>query len=133
MINTYFTILNHKIYDLYFLFILCLIIFIVAVIILIISHISTISNPYNAKLTAYECGFEPYEDARNPFDIQFYILALLYLIFDIEIIYLYPWVYSILDLSIISFWTILDFIIELIIGYIYIWVLNIFSFISYYN
>ena len=52
---------------------------------LIISHVVSISNPDSEKLSAYECGFDPYEDARNNFDVRFYLIALLFLIFDLGV------------------------------------------------
>ena len=73
------------------------------------------------KLSAYECGFEPFEDARNTFDIKFYIFAILFIIFDIEVLFLLPWTVVSLYSSSFSFWVVVDFIIELVIGYIYIW------------
>lgn len=73
------------------------------------------------KLTAYECGFNPYNDARKIFDIKFYLIALLFIIFDLEAVFFFPWVLTIkLNFS-FSFWIMIDFIIELIIGFIYIW------------
>ena len=58
--------------------------------ILSLSYFIAIQNPDSEKISAYECGFEPFEDARNKFDVRFYIVAILFLIFDIEIIYLFP-------------------------------------------
>jgi NADH-quinone oxidoreductase subunit A len=55
-----------------------------------ISYALVKQNPYKEKISAYECGFEPFEDARNKFDVRFYIVAILFLIFDIEVIYLFP-------------------------------------------
>lgn len=73
------------------------------------------------KLIAYECGFNPYNDARKIFDVKFYLIALLFIIFDLEAVYFFPWVLTIkLNFS-FSFWIMIDFIIELIIGFIYIW------------
>ena len=74
------------------------------------------------KLSAYECGFEPFEDARNTFDIKFLYFCYFYLLFfDIEAVFLFPWTVVCLYSSSFSFWVVIDFIIELVIGYVYIW------------
>jgi NADH-quinone oxidoreductase subunit A len=73
------------------------------------------------KLSTYECGFEPFEDARNTFDIKFYIIAILFIIFDIEVAFLFPWAVALGYIGPFGFWIVIDFIIELVIGYIYIW------------
>lgn len=83
------------------------------------TKIST-NNPDAEKLSAYECGFEPYEDARNVFDIRFYIVAILFLIFDLETVFLFPGFISIGFLTDKGFLCMLDFILELFIGFVYI-------------
>jgi NADH-quinone oxidoreductase subunit A len=55
-----------------------------------LSYLIAIQNPDTEKMSAYECGFEPFEDARNKFDVRFYIVAILFIIFDIEVVYLFP-------------------------------------------
>ena len=64
--------------------------FILGIVIFSLSFFIAIQNPDIEKTSAYECGFEPFEDARNKFDVRFYIIAILFIIFDIEIIYLFP-------------------------------------------
>jgi NADH-quinone oxidoreductase subunit A len=78
-------------------------------------------NPEAEKLSAYECGFEPYEDARHTFDIKFCVIAILFIIFDIEIMFLIPWCVSISKLDLLGFWSMIDFLIELGIGFFYVW------------
>ena len=78
-------------------------------------------NPDTEKASAYECGFDPYEGARNAFDIRFYIVAILFIVFDLEAMFFFPWVVSISQLSSFGFWVMVDFIIELGIGFIYAW------------
>ena len=78
-------------------------------------------RPDPEKLSAYECGFEPFEDARNTFDIRFYLVAILFILFDLEACFLFPWVVSLNEISSLGFWSMLDFIIELTIGFIYAW------------
>ena len=56
-----------------------------------ISHAFSTFNPDAEKVSAYECGFDPYEDARNTFDVRFYLVAILFIIFDLEVSYLFPW------------------------------------------
>jgi len=112
---------NIKIYDFQKLFFLFLFSLLVSCLLFFISYFISKKEAYTEKLSAYECGFEPYEDARNQFDVQFYLIAIIYLIFDIETIFLYPWAIAFFDISAIGFWTIIDFISELWLGYIYIW------------
>jgi len=77
--------------------------------------------PDTEKTSAYECGFDPYEDARNVFDIRFYLVAILFLIFDLEAVYFFPWCMSLSLLNLDSLWGMADFIFELGIGLIYAW------------
>jgi NADH-quinone oxidoreductase subunit A len=92
--------------------------------ILIVSHLVSISNPDSEKLSAYECGFDPYEDARNNFDVRFYLIALLFLIFDLETIFFLPWSVSLSFLTPEGFWGMFDFILELFVGFIYAWIVG---------
>ena len=78
-------------------------------------------NPESEKLSAYECGFEPYEDTRHTFDIRFCVIAILFIIFDIEIMFLIPWSISIAKLDLLGFWSMIDFLFELGIGFFYVW------------
>jgi NADH:ubiquinone oxidoreductase subunit 3 (subunit A) len=73
------------------------------------------------KLTAYECGFNPYDDARKVFDVKFYLVAILFIIFDLEAVFVFPWVLTLNSNFSLGFWTMIEFLIELIIGFIYIW------------
>lgn len=95
-----------------------------AVILICVSFLISTSNPDTQKLSAYECGFDPYDDARNPFDIRFYILAILFLIFDLETIYFLPWSLHLSAFPLFSFSTMLDFVFELIMGFIYAWIVG---------
>lgn len=103
----------------FFLFCFCL-----SLLIISLSFFFSTSLPDTEKLSAYECGFDPYEDARNTFDIRFYILAILFLIFDLEILYFLPWSLNLSFFSLTSFLGMLDFIFELIIGLIYAWLIG---------
>jgi len=92
-----------------------------ASIILFLSFRLSIYNPDSEKLSAYECGFDPYEDARNVFDVRFYLVAILFLIFDLEAAYFFPWCVSFSFLGLDGLWGMVDFIVELLFGFIYAW------------
>lgn len=91
--------------------------FVIVSIICILSFILIKQNSYVEKLIPYECGFEPYEDTRNIFNVQFYLIALLFLVFDLESLYLYPLVVSLPLLKSFSMFIVFDFFFELFIGY----------------
>jgi NADH-quinone oxidoreductase subunit A len=95
--------------------------FILACILFIVSYLVSPKNTNTEKLSAYECGFEPFDEARKTFDVHFYIVAILFIIFDLEIIFLFPWVYSVGKLGILGFWIMILFLIILTIGFIYEW------------
>lgn len=73
------------------------------------------------KLTAYECGFNPYDDARKVFDVKFYLVAILFIIFDLEAVFVFPWVLTLNSNFSLGFWTMIEFLIELVVGFVYIW------------
>ena len=85
------------------------------------SYLLARQNPESEKLSAYECGFEPYEDTRHTFDVRFCVIAILFIIFDIEIMFLIPWCVSISKLDLLGFWSMIDFLLELGIGFFYVW------------
>jgi NADH-quinone oxidoreductase subunit A len=89
--------------------------------IIIFSYLFSASDIDTEKLSTYECGFDPYEDARNSFDVRFYLVAILFIIFDLEAVYFYPWCVTLSFLSLEGFWSMLDFIAELFVGYAYAW------------
>ena len=95
-------------------------VFLASIILFLSIRLSTY-NPDSDKLSAYECGFDPYEDARNVFDVRFYLVAILFLIFDLEAAYFFPWCVSLSFLSLDGFWGMVDFIVELLFGFIYAW------------
>ena len=84
-----------------------------------LSYLIAIQNPDSEKISAYECGFEPFEDARNKFDVRFYIIAILFIIFDIEVVYLFPWSVSLYATGFPGFWAMLFFLIILALGFLY--------------
>lgn len=92
-----------------------------SVVIVSLSYFLAVQNPETEKLSTYECGFEPYEDARHTFDVKFYLVAILFIVFDIETMFLIPWANVLGQLDIVGFWAMIDFMFELGIGYIYIY------------
>jgi NADH-quinone oxidoreductase subunit A len=106
------------------LLIMLIIAILLTVVILGFSYFLAKQNPDSEKLTAYECGFEPYEDSRHIFDVRFCVIAILFVIFDIEILFLIPWSVSLSKLTLLSFWSMLDFLFELGIGFFYVWYSN---------
>ena len=78
-------------------------------------------NPDPEKLSAYECGFEAFDDSRMEFDIRFYLVAILFIIFDLEIAFLFPWAISLGNLGALGYWSMMIFLFVLTIGFIYEW------------
>ena len=78
-------------------------------------------NPDPEKLSAYECGFEAFDDSRMEFDVRFYLVAILFVIFDLEIAFLFPWAISLGSLGSLGFWSMMIFLFILTIGFIYEW------------
>ena len=79
------------------------------------------SKPDAEKLSAYECGFEAFDDARGRFDVRFYLVAILFIIFDLEIAFLFPWAISLGNIGILGFTSMMIFLFILTIGFIYEW------------
>jgi NADH-quinone oxidoreductase subunit A len=78
-------------------------------------------KPYKAKLSPYECGFDAIEDARLPFDVRFYLVAILFIIFDLETAFLFPWAIIIRHIGWLAFWSMMIFLGILVVGFIYEW------------
>ena len=114
-VMTYFFLESNKISGLIFFSI------ILSLIILLLSYLLSVSAPDIEKLSSYECGFDPYEDARNVFDIRFYLVAILFIVFDLEAVFFYPWCVSLSFLNLDAFWGMVDFILELLLGFLYAW------------
>ncbi|MEL7128571.1 MAG: NADH-quinone oxidoreductase subunit A [Pseudomonadota bacterium] len=79
------------------------------------------SKPDPQKNSAYECGFNAFDDARMKFDVRFYLVAILFIIFDLEVAFLFPWAISLGDVGLIGFWSMVAFLGVLTIGFIYEW------------
>ena len=101
--------------------------FILSFLVLLILMLSFLNKNFQksqAKISSYECGFEPFGDARTRFDVQFYLLGILFLVFDLEIIFLYPWLYSLIFRGVLfeqSLLTLFLFLLILTLGFIYEW------------
>ena len=78
-------------------------------------------RPDTEKTSAYECGFDPFEDARQKFDVRFYLVAILFIIFDLEVAFLFPWAVALGDIGQFGFWSMVVFLGILTIGFIYEW------------
>lgn len=78
-------------------------------------------NPDPEKVSAYECGFNAFDDARMKFDIRFYLTAILFIIFDIEAAFMFPWAVAFKSAGEAGFWSMMVFIAELMLGYVYVW------------
>jgi NADH-quinone oxidoreductase subunit A len=87
-----------------------------------LSYILGIKNGDSEKLSVFECGFDPFGDSRQKFEIRFFLVAILFIIFDLEISFLFPWSIVLADLSAFGYWVMLDFFVILTIGLIYAWV-----------
>ena len=78
-------------------------------------------NPDPEKLSAYECGFNAFDDARMRFDVRFYLVAILFIIFDLEVAFLFPWAVAFGDIGSFGFWSMMVFLAVLTIGFVYEW------------
>jgi NADH-quinone oxidoreductase subunit A len=79
------------------------------------------SKPDPEKMSAYECGFPPFEDARMKFDVRFYLVSILFIIFDLEVAFLFPWAISLKSTGTFGFWSMVTFLAVLTVGFIYEW------------
>ncbi len=92
-----------------------------AAVIVIASYIIAPQKPDPNKLSAYECGFDAFTDARKQFDVRFYLVAILFIIFDLEVAFLFPWAISLGKIGVFGFWSMMVFLGVLTIGFIYEW------------
>lgn len=109
--------LNEDIY-LFYLFIFAIVL---SMIILGASYILSIQNESTSKLSSYECGFDPFEDARNIFDVHFYLVAILFLVLDLEVMFLFPWAVSLNSIGLKGFISMVIFLVILTVGFFYEW------------
>ena len=88
---------------------------------IVLNFLFSPKNPDPEKLSAYECGFEAFSDSRMEFDVRFYLVAILFIIFDLEIAFLFPWAVSLGNIGPLGFWSMMIFLFILTIGFIYEW------------
>ena len=79
------------------------------------------SHPYAEKNSTYECGFEPFDETRGKFEVKFYLVAILFIIFDLEIIFLFPWAVAFNEIGMYGFWSMMFFLFVLTVGFLYEW------------
>ena len=85
------------------------------------SYLIARQNPNSEKLSPFECGFAPFDDARGRFDVRFYLVAILFIIFDLEVAFLFPWAVALGDIGVFGFWSMTLFLAVLTVGFIYEW------------
>ena len=86
-----------------------------------INYAASPKNPDPEKLSAYECGFSPFSDSRIKFDVRFYLVAILFIIFDLEIAFLFPWAVSLGNIGLLGFYSMMAFLFILTVGFVYEW------------
>ncbi|ALK09103.1 NADH-quinone oxidoreductase subunit A [Blastochloris viridis] len=94
---------------------------VIGLFLLIAPFVVAYQQPDAAKLSAYECGFDAFGDARMKFDVRFYLVAILFIIFDLEVAFLFPWAVAFGDLGLFGFWSMMMFLGVLTIGFVYEW------------
>lgn len=85
------------------------------------SYFLILKQPDLEKVSAYECGFDPFSDTRGRFDVRFYLVSILFIIFDLEVSFLFPWSVSLSQIDLFGFWTMIFFLFILLVGFVYEW------------
>jgi NADH-quinone oxidoreductase subunit A len=97
----------------------------ISLVLLVVPFIVAYQRPDSEKLSAYECGFNAFDDARMKFDVRFYLVSILFIIFDLEVAFLFPWAVSLMklphDVAAFAFWSMMTFLGVLTVGFIYEW------------
>ena len=88
---------------------------------MIVAKLTGAARPYPDKLTEYECGFPAFEDSRAQFDVRFYLVAILFIVFDLEAAFLFPWAVSVFSLGWAAWFAMMIFLVELALGFAYAW------------
>jgi NADH-quinone oxidoreductase subunit A len=107
--------------ELFFVFVHLIVSLLLSIVIFVLSYVLALQNPETEKMSVYECGFEPYDGARKKFDVKFYVFAMLFVIFDIETMFLIPWSITLSKTNFVGFWVMIDFLFELSVGFFYLW------------
>src|SRR5882724_11543818 len=92
-----------------------------SLVIVLASYIIARQRPDSEKLSPYECGFEPFDDARSKFDVRYYLVAILFIIFDLEVAFLFPWAATLGAIGMFGFWSMIVFLAVLTVGFVYEW------------
>ena len=92
-----------------------------ALVLIVAAAVIAVRNPDPEKVSAYECGFNAFDDARMKFDVRFYLVSILFIIFDLEVAFLFPWAVAFKDLSDVAFWSMMAFLAVLTAGFAYEW------------
>ena len=92
-----------------------------SLVIVLASFLAARQRPDSQKLSPYECGFDPFDDARSRFDVRFYLVAILFIIFDLEVAFLFPWAVALGSIGLFGFWSMVVFLAVLTVGFIYEW------------
>jgi len=87
----------------------------------VLTRLTGVNNPDSEKLSPYECGFEAFEDARMKFDVRYYLVAILFILFDLEIAFLFPWAIVLQEIGWFGFWAMMVFLAILVVGFVYEW------------
>ncbi len=91
------------------------------IVLILASVVLAVRNPYPEKVSAYECGFNAFDDARMKFDVRFYLVSILFIIFDLEVAFLFPWAVAFGAISMVAFWSMMAFLVVLTVGFAYEW------------
>ena len=94
---------------------------VLGVVLLTVGRVLSPNRPDPKKLSPYECGFEAFEDARMKFDVRYYLVAILFILFDLEIAFLFPWAVSLREIGATGFWAMMIFLGILVVGFVYEW------------
>ncbi len=94
---------------------------VLSVVVVILPKILATEKPSKDKLSSYECGFDAFDDARGKFDIRFYLVAILFIIFDLEVAFLIPWAINLKAIGQFGFWSMMVFLLVLTVGFVYEW------------
>lgn len=94
---------------------------VLGLVLLAAAAVIAVRNPDPEKVSAYECGFNAFDDARMKFDVRFYLVSILFIIFDLEVAFLFPWAVAFGSLSMVAFWSMMVFLAVLTVGFAYEW------------
>ena len=90
-------------------------------VLILAAAVLAVRNPDPEKVSAYECGFNAFDDARMKFDVRFYLVSILFIIFDLEVAFLFPWVFQVAEGNVFAFWSMMAFLGVLTVGFVYEW------------